>query len=317
MGRYKIVRFMVSFTVVLIILAGLVGGGFVLAAQNVGIVPAAPVPAQDEPEETVSIELENKYPIVTGLSGDLFDYNITVKYRAETPNDRGTLDYTERGFDLTIDVPDGWLAIITGGYPERELPYVELDGTGSPEGLKVKFGPYTGTYPERGDYVCTLHIKSTDGVVVESMDLIARVTDRYDASMVSGLTDGNLNPKLNAGKEYHFPVMLKNSGTANIEDITFTSIKPDEWLITFDPEEITVLEPGITQEIDVIITAPSSTISGDYIATLKADSEQFTPDSMRLRVTVQTSTLWGGAGVAIVVAVIAGLVVMFMRLGRR
>jgi uncharacterized membrane protein len=32
---------------------------------------------------------------------------------------------------------------------------------------------------------------------------------------------------------------------------------------------------------------------------------------------VQTSTLWGGAGVAIVVAVIAGLVVMFMRLGRR
>jgi uncharacterized membrane protein len=149
------------------------------------------------------------------------------------------------------------------------------------------------------------------------MDLIARVTDKYEASMTSGLTDGNLNFKVTAGKEYHFPLVLDNSGTADIEDITFTTNKPDNWVITFDPNEIVALKPGITQQVDVIITAPGSTISGDYIVTIKAESKQYTPDSMKLRVTVQTSTLWGGAGVAIVVAVIAGLIVMFMRLGRR
>ena len=192
-----------------------------------------------------------------------------------------------------------------------------MDGTGSPECLTVTFGPYTGLYPEQGEYICTFRITSTDGVVDETMELTARVTDRYEVSIASGLTDGNLNPKVTAGKEYHFPLLLYNASTTNIEDVAFTVSKPDDWEVTFDPETINSVESGVMEEIDVIITPPGSTISGDYIVTIRANSEQYTPDSIKLRVTVQTSTLWGGAGVAIVVAVIAGLIVMFMRLGRR
>jgi uncharacterized membrane protein len=113
------------------------------------------------------------------------------------------------------------------------------------------------------------------------------------------------------------PVLLINSGTAAVENITFSSIKPEGWEITYNPEEVDLLEAGLAQEVDVVIAPPSKAIAGDYSVTLYADGKQYSADYLTLRVTVQTSTIWGGAGVAIVVAVIAGLIVMFMRLGRR
>ena len=74
--------------------------------------------------------------------------------------------------------------------------------------------------------------------------------------------------------------------------------------------------PGVEREVDVIVTPPEKTIAGDYLLTLKADSEKGA-DDLEMRITVLASTLWGWAGIGIAAGVIAGLIILFRRLGRR
>ena len=55
---------------------------------------------------------------------------------------------------------------------------------------------------------------------------------------------------------------------------------------------------------------------GDYAVSLSVEGEKQTKD-MELRVTVKASTAWGWIGIGIIVIVIAGLVTLFVRMGRR
>ena len=110
---------------------------------------------------------------------------------------------------------------------------------------------------------------------------------------------------------------MANTGTEDINKITFTSSKPSGWTITFNPDKIDSLAPGMAKEVDVAIEPPSKTIAGDYMINLKAISTDMSPRDIELRVTALTPTIWGWVGVIIVLVVIAGLGVIFRRLGRR
>ena len=76
-----------------------------------------------------------------------------------------------------------------------------------------------------------------------------------------------------------------------------------------------------SREIEVAIKPPSGTIAGDYMITLEFDSDPRISVSelpeLDIRVTVSTPSKWGWIGLGIVIAVIAGLAVVFTRLGRR
>jgi uncharacterized membrane protein len=66
-----------------------------------------------------------------------------------------------------------------------------------------------------------------------------------------------------------------------------------------------------------VITPPQGkTIAGDYMINFKADTGSISQD-MDVRVTVLTPTIWGWVGIIVIVVVIAGLAVLFMKLGRR
>ena len=66
-----------------------------------------------------------------------------------------------------------------------------------------------------------------------------------------------------------------------------------------------------------MITPPQGkTIAGDYMINFKADTGTIS-QTMDVRVTVLTPTIWGWVGIIIIVVVIAGLAVLFMKLGRR
>ena len=179
--------------------------------------------------------------------------------------------------------------------------------------VKVKFGPITGKYPEKGDYVLTLEVSS--GNLKASFDFKAVVTARYEFAMLTAT--GRLNTEAKAGEDTHFSILLVNSGSSAIENITFSSTKPEGWSITFTPDKVESLEAGLTKEVDVVISSPRKTIAGDYEVKLYAESKEFSPDSLKLRVTVLAPPIWAWIGVAILLVVIAGVGVVFWRLGRR
>ena len=68
--------------------------------------------------------------------------------------------------------------------------------------------------------------------------------------------------------------------------------------------------------MDAVITPPQNTIAGDYDINGTLNQKNAS-DFQKIRVTVQTPTVWGWVGILIVVGVIAGLGVIFRQLGRR
>ena len=84
----------------------------------------------------------------------------------------------------------------------------------------------------------------------------------------------------------------------------------------FTPDTVGSLASGDSQIVDVNIIPDHEAIAGDYEITLKANTEQ-SAGSIKVRVTVETPTVWGWVGIFIILVVIAGVIFIFMRFSRR
>ena len=302
MNGSRIARCLACFALLFTVLASLLGGSVVLAAQEGSNGPILSPPTQEEPQsEEPPIKFTCKFPAVKGVAGDTFEFQIVIK-----PSD---YEYAVK-YDFNVIAPSGWKAGVWGDYPEKRISSINFAGEGtlSEETVTVKASSLPGERPEPGEYVITLEMEAGDLKV--SIDLTAVVTARYEFDMDTAT--GRLNSQVKAGEDNHVTLLLTNTGTAAIENITFSSSKPEGWSITFNPEKIDSLEPGLKREVDVVIKPPKKAIAGDYPTTLKAESENGS-DSLELRVTVVAPRVWGDAGIGIAVCVIAGLVVLFRR----
>jgi Predicted membrane protein len=64
------------------------------------------------------------------------------------------------------------------------------------------------------------------------------------------------------------------------------------------------------------VTPSSDAIAGDYVTTFTATAPVATA-SADIRVTIETSLLWGAVGIGLIAVVLIGLWVIFRRFGRR
>lgn len=295
-------------TVLLVSLCiGLVAPAIAMAmpAHTAGMVALPPAQEGDEPQE--SIELSCQYPALKNPAGTIFEYEVEVAYKnGEEP----------KYFEIETDIPDGFISQVTKSYGDTEIPGLTLDPAKSytPEKIKVKLLSFV----DPGEYTVTVRVFSED--VSNSIELKAVITAIYDIELTT--PDGRLNTEATANKENLFTMTVTNTGTDTLEQIKLSSSlrgAPSDWEISFDPKEIDTLPSGEEQEVKVTIKPPQKTISGDYEVSLtaKPDKKYDVEDTIDVRVTVVTATIWGWVGVGIVVLVIIGLVVMFLRLGRR
>ncbi|MCD6600262.1 MAG: hypothetical protein J7L19_06845 [Dehalococcoidia bacterium] len=278
-------------------------------ANKLSLIP----PWQASPSEE-EIQFNCKYPIQSGTSDSSFSFNVELKY---VGGEESQL------FDLSAEGPPDWMVRVQQTVSgTKELPAVVLDPTKTYSGesvVVIAFPPYW-VVTEPGDY--NIKLKAASGDLEGSIDLTARVTARYEFKFETDT--GLLNTKATAGKESHLTVVVSNTGTANLDKVMFSSGKPsgigdEHWDVTFNPDKLEGLKPLEEQEVDVIIKPPAKTIAGDYMITLRSNSDPSTSSSpeLKIRVTVGTSTKWGWIGAGIIVAVLAGLVLAFRKLGRK
>ena len=287
-------------------------------ATSGGLITQAVARAQPEeetspPEET--LELSTKYPVLSGAAGETFNFEVELRYR-------GSVDLCP--FDLSVEGPKGWLAVIQKGKYETETISAISLTLGLRETILVVAMAPPWAPPEPGEYTIRLEaVERETGEPRNSIDLVAKITARY--AFTAATTTGRLNIKATAGKESRFSIIITNTGTDTLGKITFSSSKPsgiagEEWRVTFEPDKMESLSPWDEQEVEVTIKPPAKTIAGDYMTTLQFDSDpkpSATPPKLDIRVTVGTPTKWGWIGAGIVVAVIAGLVIGFRQLRRR
>lgn len=271
---------------------------------------------EEAPPPEEAFELQAKYPALSGPADTTFEFEVGLSYRyGEGP----------REFELRTTGPEGWLTYVCESSYEKDkqLTAIRLETYSVSEKVTVIAMAPFWLFPEPGDYTINLEVASEDLSLKDSIDLTATITARYN--LAAETTSGRLNTKATAGKESSFSITVTNVGTATLDKVTFSSTRPsgignEEWKVTFDPEEIEALDLQEEKEIEVTVKPPAKTIAGDYMATLKFDTDpdlSTEPPKLEIRVTVSTPTKWGWIGAGIIAAVIGGLVVGFRRLGRR
>jgi uncharacterized membrane protein len=97
--------------------------------------------------------------------------------------------------------------------------------------------------------------------------------------------------------------------------VRLSASTPTGWTVTFEPETVTVPALG-EEQVTARLTPSGNAIAGDYLATFNARSDLADAEA-QMRVTIETSLLWGVVGIGLIGLVLAGLWWTFRRYGRR
>jgi uncharacterized membrane protein len=252
-----------------------------------------------------SMTMSTDFPAIEAIATGTFTFNVVLSYDGAS----------DRVFELNATGPAGWDVAVTPQYDSQRISSISIESgfTATTKNVKLTATPQTYPLPDPGNYKVTL--EAVSGNVFGSIDLTARITAKYllTAQPYSQL----YNTTASAGRDNTYSLVITNTGTASIDNITFSSEKPDGWEITFQPDKIDLLNTLDQNTVDVDIKPPPKTVAGDYMVTLHLSGTQATADPMNVRVTVETPTIWGWVGVFIIVVVVAGLIAVFMRFGRR
>ena len=310
MNKFKLTCLAFCLILALAVFSGLIDQQVVMAKYKELSGSPALSAEQASPSEE-KIEISTKYPVLSGEAESPFMFNVDLLY---TGGDE------EKIFDFHTEGPADWMTWVQTSSGQR-VEAIQLDPKKTyPETIVVYATGLLWKMPEPGEYTIRLEVVGRDiGGSKDSMEFTAVVNSRTD--FLVNTTTGRLNIKAKAGEESHLSVNVANIGSTVLDKVTFSTTKPEKWSITFKPEKIESLSPDHSEEVEVTIKPPSKTIAGDYMVTLKFDSDPKPSVSelpeLDIRVTVSTPTKWGWIGMGIVIAVIAGLAVTFTRLGRR
>jgi uncharacterized membrane protein len=245
------------------------------------------------------VELRAEYPVLGGPSGRKFEFSVDLNNKTEE----------DLSFNLSAKAPDGWEVSFKPAYTEKEIRTIRLKSRDT-KGVDIEVTSPKKAEP--GEY--TIDMQAAAGDVRETIELKVVITGTFELGLTT--STGRLNTEATAGRASNITLVAQNQGTAPVLGISFTSSAPEGWTVTFNPDRLESLAPEEERDILVTIEPSAKTIAGDYSVNLRG-SGLMTSDSLDLRVAVATPTIWGWVGVFIVVLVIAGLGVVFVRVGRR
>ena len=109
---------------------------------------------------------------------------------------------------------------------------------------------------------------------------------------------------------------MKNTGSTDLNNITFRASKPSNWEVVIDPDTIYNIAAGGTSNITALIKAYDKAIPGDYVTNITAHTDEAT-SSISMRISVKTPMLWGWLGILIILGAIVSVWYLFRKYGRR
>ena len=280
---------------------------FLFAAQEDGAVEKEEEEDTIEEEiiepETLTFDMNYSEVNAYGIIGERFEFKVDV-----------TMDAPEdQYFELEKEIPPGWSIVVNPGSLRVDVPLLKLK-PGKKESLTIICRPLIKQEP--GEYVFKLTLKSAEEgkLLQESVEFKALVKSVGVLSLTT--STGMLNTEVRPDRDNIYTLLIENTGTAPVEDISIsTPQEPEGWQVEFE-DKIDILQVGEKMEIEANIIPPNRTIAGDYSIRFLVTSGEDT-DFLDLRTVVQTPLIWRILGIALIVLVIAGIAIIFERLGRR
>ncbi|MEO8462087.1 MAG: NEW3 domain-containing protein [Chloroflexota bacterium] len=252
-----------------------------------------------EANATGDVTLKTDFPSLKGPSTQTFNFNLTLANG--TPEDLT--------FSVNAQGPTGWTvqANLTG----QSQAASAVVKAGSTSGVTVSAVPPAGVAAGSYDFevVAVAGERTIKGTL--SVDITGTYTLKMDTP------DGRLNGHGPAGSASPLSIVLTNTGTAEITNVKLTGSAPSKWEVTFDQATIASIPAGQSVTVSAQINPSGDAIAGDYNLTISSSADPSARDSLDIRYTVETSVVWGLVGVALIVAVGAGVWWVFQRYGRR
>lgn len=257
------------------------------------------VKKKKEEKRPEGIKITTSYPVLQGPTDAKFEFSLEVENRL----DKDTI------FNLISKGPENWEINFKPAYEQKFISSLRLKADQS-QTMAVEVKPYPFAKP--GTYPISVKISSADAEGEAVLKVVLTGTYNLEAGTATGLLS------LNAlrGNKANLSIYVQNTGSAPLNNLQFISFKPENWEVEFNPEKIDTLAPEQLKQVEVSITPTDQALVGDYSVGLRAEGGRVSK-TIELRVTVNASSAWGWIGIGIIVFVMAGLVFLFIRLGRR
>lgn len=244
-------------------------------------------------------ELTAKYSELKGPSDATFNFKVDLTNNGSN----------EQIYSLGAQVQDGWQVSFKPSYENQQVASIGVKA-GETKSLEVKVKPPANI--KAGEYSIPIQAASAISKVTEDLKIMISGTYGIEFSTPTE----RLSTDIVAGREKKVNLVVKNTGSADLNSINFSSREPIDWSVTFEPKDIEALKPGESKQVTATISADDKAIAGDYLVSLDASTQEV-KSSADMRVTVKTSTLWGIVGLLIILAVVFIVYKAFQTYGRR
>jgi uncharacterized membrane protein len=267
--------------------------------SGAGTSGSLPLTLQVSSEAAGDVTLSSDFPSLRGASGTTFTFNLTLR--------------NESAEDLTFAVtgvgPEGWEVNATlTGQTQAASAVVKASGNAA---VSVSANPPTdvapGTYP--------INVRATVGDRTIDAQLSVEVTGTNALTLTT--PDERLSNSGSAGAAISQQLVIRNDGTQPLEQVIVSATAPTDWTVTFAPSDtIASIAANDSATVTATIVPSGDAIAGDYVVTYRAQTTD-ADGSVDIRMTIETSPLFGFVGLALIALVLFGLWWVFQRYGRR
>ena len=246
-----------------------------------------------------TVDLTTDFPTLRGASDA--NFNFTLQLHNSTPQ--------QLTFSLQAAGPAGW-TVTAQPAGEAQAASFTVEA-GASRSVDVTATPPTTV--DAGSFPISVQAIGSAGRTAEAQ-LTVEISGRVAMSITTA--DGRLNASATAGAAGDLSVVVRNDGTSPLTGVSLSANAPSGWEVTFDPATLDGVAANDSATVIAHIKPSGDAIAGDYVVTVSAKNDQATK-SADIRVTVDTSPLWGVVGLALILAAVGGLYWVFQRYGRR
>ncbi len=288
------------------ILASLALGSFAAEVNQESVNRHTPFQETTPPTETAQEKLEvfAKYPVIRSTVGSSVKFEITLYYEGEKA----------KAFDLSLTAPEGWRGTFTGGYPSTQISAFQVEPYKKNEMIYLTVEPTTEEARIPGEY--DLMVSAGSGAMSSNTDLkifVVEPPEQYELTLNTSMWKRDFKARPVQGS--HISIQLTNIKSGTVNNISLNATMPEGWQATFTPGSLNSLQPGITEELDMVIVPPAGTPGGDYPVVVTATGDR-AETMLNLRISVVTETVTGFVVLGVGASIIGGLMAWFIRAGR-
>lgn len=246
------------------------------------------------------LSFETDFPTIRGGSEANFNFSVTLKNEGDD----------DLSVSLLADAPRE--LAVTFKSAGKDITNLPTDvKAGSSVKIDITAAPLTslavGTYP--------FTVTAQSDTVTASIELTAEVVGQPQLSLTT--PDGRLSGTAYINRDNQIKLVLRNSGNSPAVGVKLSASAPSGWTVTLNPETVVEVPAGGEVEVTANVKPSDKAISGDYVVTFRAQPNQSASKSADFRITVQTSTLWGAVGIALIAVAVAIVGMAVSRFGRR